>query len=144
MGYFVVPSFYYSPPVSDNYHDVGVVPHHEIALSEEAKGYYISVIPEELDNQLSAALAFVQSDAALTPPPTAGSGDSEGTPQTPTPPASTEKDGFFSSNAVLLILFGVLLVAAVTVTVYLIVDLRRNAKRQRDPFSSDTNRRTDN
>ncbi|MBQ9807050.1 MAG: hypothetical protein IJW49_11185 [Clostridia bacterium] len=41
------------------YHDIGLVPDVEVALSEEAKTYNIYVLPEELDDQLLSAIAEV-------------------------------------------------------------------------------------
>ena len=39
------------------YHEVGIVPDSEVALSEEAKQYSVYLLPEELDDQLKSALA---------------------------------------------------------------------------------------
>lgn len=138
MGYFVVPSFYYSPPISDNYHEIGVVPHHAITLSEEAQSYYISTIPEALDNQLAAAVAFVQSDAPFTPPPVKPQ-DGTSTPTTPEDP-----DGISNSGIILFVIFGVLFAAVIAVAVYLVIDFRRSAKRQRDMLSSWNDQENDN
>ena len=82
MGYFVIPAFYYSPPISDNYHGVGVVPHHDVPLSEAASDYYIKNIPETLDNQLNAAVDFLLGDQPITQPskePTDGGIEDGGT-----------------------------------------------------------------
>ena len=68
MGYFVIPAFYYSPPRSDNYHKIGVVPHHNVTLSAAAQEYHITAIPEEFDNQLLAAVDFLISDTPITQP----------------------------------------------------------------------------
>ncbi|MBE6655454.1 MAG: PDZ domain-containing protein [Ruminococcaceae bacterium] len=122
MGYFVIPAFYYSPPVSANYHDKGVVPHHELTLSEEAQDYYISTIPEALDNQLAAAVDFVQGTDPYTPPPVSG--------DTQSPSPETEKEGFFSSNSFLFIIFGVLFAGVAFLIAYLITDYRRCVKQQ--------------
>lgn len=143
IGYFVVPSFYYSPPISDNYHEIGVLPHHTVTLSEEAKNYYISTIPEELDNQLAAAVSFVQSDAPFTPPPTKPTADQT----TVTPPSQPEEEkeaGISGSGVILISLFGVLFAAAATITVYLIIDFRRAAKKQKDTLSSWNDQENDN
>lgn len=127
MGYFVIPAFYYSPPISDNYHDIGVVPHHTVALNEEAKDYYISAIPESLDNQLKAAVTFVQGDDPFTPPPTKGNPSEQ-------PPAGEngESGSFFASNGVVIAVFGILFTATALVAVYLIVDYRRREKHSAD------------
>ena len=134
MGYFVIPSFYYSPPISDNYHEIGVVPHHDIALSEEAAEYYISTIPEALDNQLAAARDFVEGDTPFTPPPKA-----EGNTQTPPQGGASDEDGAgLSTPAVLFIVFfGVIVVGVIVLAVYLVVDYRRGVKRQSTQLSWD-------
>ena len=131
-GYFVIPAFYYSPPISDNYHEIGVVPHHTIALSEEAAGYYISVLPEALDNQLAAARAFVEGDTPLTPPPAPSV--NENAPQGD----NAEKgDGLSTPAIIFIIFFGVIVLGVCALAVYLVVDYRRGVKRQSSIFSWD-------
>jgi carboxyl-terminal processing protease len=102
MGYFAIPSFYYSPPTSENYHGKGVTPHHTVTLSEEAKSYYISNIPEELDDQLLAAVAFVQT-------------------QQPPPPVPTPTEG----NGGMIAVFTLLLLCAVAMTVFFVYEKKR-------------------
>ena len=126
MGYFVIPAFYYSPPISDNYHEIGVVPHHTLPLSEEAKGYYISTIPESLDNQLAAARAFVEGDDAFTPPPT----PSESVVTPPQSGAVTEDDGLSTPALIFLLFFGGVVVGVIALAAYLVVDYRRGVKQQ--------------
>ncbi len=41
------------------YHGIGIRPDVEITLSEEAQGYHIYLLPQELDDQLKAAIAYV-------------------------------------------------------------------------------------
>ena len=131
MGYFVIPAFYYSPPISDNYHDVGVVPHHAVELSEEAKQYHVLMIPEHLDTQLVAAVSFVTSDAPLTPPPSSenkNEGGSGSTEQPPAPPSGEAQENALLSNVFLFTVFGILFVSASVLTVYLVIDYRRSKK----------------
>ena len=134
MAYFVIPSFYYSPPVSDNYHDIGVFPHHTVELSEEAKEYYLVTLPEELDNQLQAALAFIESDTPLSPAPTdelppEGSEQPNGTNPS-NPSIGDTKD----SDTVLFVFLGIFTAAAIAVIVYIVIDYRRRANHVRPPY----------
>ena len=41
------------------YHNIGIVPDHEIELSEEAKEYNFFLMPEHLDNQLQKAIEII-------------------------------------------------------------------------------------
>ena len=61
-----ISTFYYSPPVSDNYEGVGVVPHHEVTLFEEMITTPITDLTYETDLALQAAVAFIESGAPLT------------------------------------------------------------------------------
>ncbi len=47
----------YSPPFSDNYHGVGIIPDVEVELDEALEGKNIYKITDEEDNQLAAAVA---------------------------------------------------------------------------------------
>ncbi len=47
---------YYYPPSGIGYHDIGIVPDVEVALSEEAKKININLLTDEQDNQLAAAV----------------------------------------------------------------------------------------
>ena len=129
MGYFIIPAFYYSPPISGNYHGVGVVPHHTVSLSEEAKEYYITMLPEALDDQLAAARAFVEGDAPFTPPPTPS--DDGNAPQ------GNESDTLSTPALIFIIFFGAIVLGVIVLAVYLIVDYRRGVKRQSTSFSWD-------
>lgn len=51
---------YYTPPSGENYHDVGIAPHVEVALSEEAAGKNLYLLTEAEDDQLQAALKVFQ------------------------------------------------------------------------------------
>ena len=50
---------YYAPPLGVNYDGVGLVPHHEVAPSEDMAGKNPLVLTEEEDNQLTAAIAIL-------------------------------------------------------------------------------------
>ena len=53
-------TFYYSSPKGDYYDGVGITPHVQVELSEEALKYNINLLPDELDNQLAAAVASMK------------------------------------------------------------------------------------
>lgn len=55
-GALKLTTFYYCSPNGENYHGVGIVPHVEVELSEEAQAYNINLLPDNLDNQLAAAV----------------------------------------------------------------------------------------
>lgn len=123
MGYFVIPAFYYSPPVSDNYHEIGVVPHHEVILSEAASDYYIANIPEALDNQLNAAVDFLLGDQPITKPspdlPDDGGKDDGTSTNTPNTSggASVTRGWAQIASTILVILFTLLLLAALAIVI---------------------------
>lgn len=130
-SYLLVPSFYYSPPISENYHGVGVVPHHTITLSEEAEGYYIQLLPEELDAQLQAAIAFVEGDDPVSPP-TAAPGDAGGNASGNHGAGSQNNgntnNGLVGANKIsgtdiaILVVLGALTVTAIVFAVYFFVN----------------------
>ncbi len=47
---------YYYPPSGEGYDGIGITPHTVVALSAEAQKYNINLLPDELDNQLIAAV----------------------------------------------------------------------------------------
>ena len=53
-------TFYCSSPKGDYYDGVGITPHVQVELSEEAQKYNINLLPDELDNQLAAAVASMK------------------------------------------------------------------------------------
>jgi C-terminal processing protease CtpA/Prc len=53
-------TFYYSSPKGDYYDGVGITPHVQVELSEEAQKYNINLLPDNLDNQLAAAVASMK------------------------------------------------------------------------------------
>lgn len=59
-GALKLTSFYYSSPKGDYYDGKGIRPHVEVSLSEEASSYNINLLPDELDNQLAAAVQAIQ------------------------------------------------------------------------------------
>ncbi len=61
-----ISTFYYSPPVSENYEGVGVTPHHTVTLSDELADTSITELTFETDLALQAAVAFIESGAPIT------------------------------------------------------------------------------
>jgi carboxyl-terminal processing protease len=59
-GALKLTTFYYYPPCGEGYDGIGIVPHVEVELSEEAKEHNINLLPHELDNQLAAAVASMK------------------------------------------------------------------------------------
>ena len=55
-GALKLTTFYYYPPCGEGYDGIGIIPHVKVELSEEAKAYNINILPDELDNQLAAAV----------------------------------------------------------------------------------------
>ena len=51
---------HYFPPCGEGYDGIGIVPHVEVPLSEEAQKYNINLLPDHLDNQLAAAVEAIQ------------------------------------------------------------------------------------
>ena len=47
---------HYFPPCGEGYDGIGITPHVEVSLSEEAKKYNINLLPDNLDNQLAEAV----------------------------------------------------------------------------------------
>lgn len=55
-GALKLTTFYYYPPCGEGYDGIGIIPHVEVELSEEAQKYNINLLPDNLDNQLAAAV----------------------------------------------------------------------------------------
>ncbi len=55
-GALKLTTFYYYPPCGEGYDGKGIIPHVEVELSEEARKYNINILPDNLDNQLAAAV----------------------------------------------------------------------------------------
>lgn len=47
---------HYFPPCGEGYDGIGITPHETVELSEEAQKYNINLLPDNLDNQLAAAI----------------------------------------------------------------------------------------
>ncbi len=58
-GHVKFTTFYYAPPISDNYDGVGIIPDIEVQMPEEYKEYSSSLVPEDRDTQMIAALDFL-------------------------------------------------------------------------------------
>ena len=59
-GALKLTSFYDYPPCGEGYDGIGITPHVAVELSEEAQKYNINLLPDELDNQLAAAVASMK------------------------------------------------------------------------------------
>ena len=51
---------HYFPPCGEGYDGIGITPHVEVALSEEALKYNVNLLPDELDNQLAEAIKTIK------------------------------------------------------------------------------------
>jgi len=68
---FNLSTFYYAPPVSDNYEGKGITPDRIVELSEDAAKINFYKLPEEMDGQLSAAKEYLAEKNGVTyVPPT--------------------------------------------------------------------------
>jgi len=47
---------HYFPPCGEGYDGIGITPHVEVTLSEEALKYNVNLLPDSLDNQLAEAI----------------------------------------------------------------------------------------
>ena len=59
-GYAKLTTYAYVTKRGVTYHEIGVVPHETVVLSEEAKEYHFYLLPQEKDNQLQAAIAHFE------------------------------------------------------------------------------------
>ena len=59
-GALKLTTFYYYPPSGEGYDGIGITPHVEVQLTEEAMNYFISLLPDNLDPQLAAAVASMK------------------------------------------------------------------------------------
>lgn len=114
---FYVSTFYYAPPVSENYEGKGITPDVKVELSEDAKAVHFYKLSEDMDNQLKAATDYLATREGV--PPISDDGTSQGS------------DG---KNAVLWVLFGVLLTTAVALTVFFAMALCRERAKKEDLF----------
>lgn len=114
---FYVSTFYYAPPVSENYEGKGITPDVKVELSEEAKEVHFYKLSEDMDNQLKAATDYLATHEGV--PPISDDGTSQGS------------DG---KSAVLWVLFGVLLTTTVALTVFFAIALCRERAKKEDLF----------
>lgn len=56
-GYVKMTTYAYVTKCGVTYHDIGITPDHVEPLSDEAKAYNFYLLPQEVDNQLQAAIA---------------------------------------------------------------------------------------
>lgn len=59
-GYIKMTTYAYVTKCGETYHEIGIKPHVEVALSDEAKQYNLYVLPQDKDNQLIAAIQQFQ------------------------------------------------------------------------------------
>ena len=59
-GYVKMTTYAYVTKCGETYHEIGILPHIEAILSDEAKQYNFYVLPQEKDNQLIAAIQQIQ------------------------------------------------------------------------------------
>jgi carboxyl-terminal processing protease len=58
-GYAKMTTYAYVTKCGVTYHEIGITPHVQVSLSPEALQYNFYVLPEELDDQLQAAVAHL-------------------------------------------------------------------------------------
>lgn len=120
-GYLYLTAFYYAPPLSENYHEVGITPDRVVSLSDEAKSTNLFLLPYELDTQLQAAVSYIESV------------DLSKDPAVPTlPPSGSNGD----VTLVLWIMLGVLCVMLLSILVLLFFFIRRGRKTAEDTLFS--------
>lgn len=88
-----ISTFYYSPPVSDNYEGIGVEPHHTVTLPDELLTAPIADLTYDTDEALKAAVAFIESGAPIT------EGKVDLTPEPEEDPPGTEDGGDSGNNS---------------------------------------------
>lgn len=59
-GYFKLTTYAYVTKRGVTYHEIGIEPNRKVELSDQAKQYNIYLLPEELDDQLQAAIEQVK------------------------------------------------------------------------------------
>ena len=59
-GWIKMTTYAYVTECGKTYHDIGIAPTKEVALSDEAKTYNVYLLPQDKDNQLQAAIAQFQ------------------------------------------------------------------------------------
>ena len=111
LAVFNLSTFYYAPPVSDNYEGKGITPNYTVELSEEAASINFYKLSEEMDNQLKAATDYLS--------------EKNGVPYEP------PKE---SGKAVIWVLFGTLSAVTIVLAAFFVVMLSREAKKKEDLF----------
>jgi len=119
-----VSTFRYAPPISDNYEGIGVSPHHVVELSEEAAAINFFKLTEENDNQLAAAIAYLN--------------EKEGTPYDPSQDQPEPTKNVWSIVLVVGagILFIILALIALLLFAFLLYTLIRESKREKETRST--------
>jgi carboxyl-terminal processing protease len=59
-GYIKMTTYAYVTKSGETYHEIGIKPHTEVVLSDEAKQYHFYLLPQDKDNQLIAAIQQFQ------------------------------------------------------------------------------------
>ena len=107
---FNLSTFYYAPPVSDNYEGKGITPDLVVELSKEAAATNFYKLSEEMDGQLSAAKEYLAEKNGVTY----------------VPPAEEEPTSALS--IILWTVFGVLATVTAALIAFFIVALYRQRK----------------
>ena len=116
-------TFYYSPPISDNYEGKGISPDVVVSLSEEAAAINFYKLTEQMDDQLKAAVDYLET--------------TEGSPYDPSVGSNNDSDlGVY--RIVFWIGFGVLAAVTVSLCVFFVVMLVKEKKRRDAFFGEDT------
>ena len=122
-GQLLLTAFYYAPPLSGNYHEVGVTPDRIVSLSDEAKSINLFLLPEKDDAQLQAAISYMESIDLSAPPSV--------------PHAPSNKNG---ETIVLWVLLGVLCAMLIAVIVLLFFFLKKGRRETEDTLFSSQKR----
>ncbi len=163
-GVIRISTFYYAPPVSDNYEGAGVTPHHTVSLPEELATENLVKLTEEQDTQLQAAVAFIESGAPVSAGKVdlSGGGDTGGgdtggdtgdgggdaiSPDTPsqTLPNDEKPEKISTYKIVFWIVFGALAVPSVSLLIFFGVYHIIRKKKETDTsfFDDDSNGQAD-
>ncbi|MBQ8907331.1 MAG: PDZ domain-containing protein [Clostridia bacterium] len=125
-GQLLLTTFYYAPPLSENYHDVGIVPDKLVSLSDEAKSVNLFLLSYELDAQLQAAVSYIESIDLSEPP---------------APPVTSPDTDKGDLEAILLwVLLGVLALLLALTLVLLFVFIRKGKRSNEDTLFSSQKR----
>lgn len=100
---FNITTFYYSPPLSENYEGVGITPDVEASLSEEATKINFYKLTEEMDDQLKAATDYLATQGGV-----------------PYVPSSDGEEGDLILSIVLWTLFSILALVIAALVAFLV------------------------